>query len=90
MKTIDKTTIEKELKKIISDLSRCRISHITPSAKIVDDLGIDSFTALEILVAVENEFAIKIAEAEISQLSIFGQIVEFVSERVNREAQEKA
>lgn len=85
----DKNRIESELKNIISELSRCRINRIKTFSRVIDDLGIDSFTALEILVAVEKRYAIKIPETEIRELSTFGQIVEFVCERVHRRGRKK-
>ncbi|GEM_PF-2355557 len=70
--------IESELKHIIGEFSRCRISRIKATTRVRDDLGIDSFTALEILIAIENKYVLKITENEISKLLTFGDLVDFV------------
>jgi acyl carrier protein len=74
--------IEEEIKNIISDVSRCRKSRIRLDSQIVNNLGIDSFTALEILVAVESKFSIKIPGNNISKLSTVDDLVSFVKNKI--------
>ena len=74
----DRSRIEADLKSIVAEFSRCRKERIKTSTRVLDDLGIDSFTALEILVAVENKYSLKISEGEIRRLSTFGDLVSFV------------
>lgn len=76
--------IESDLKHIIGEISRCRIGRIKASTNVRDDLGIDSFTALEILVAIEHKYTLKIAEIEISELLTFGNLVDFVYHKLNQ------
>lgn len=57
--------LEKELKKIISEVSGVSVSAIKDSTNLQRDLGIDSFNATEILVAVEQKYGITIQKAEI-------------------------
>jgi acyl carrier protein len=61
--------IEERVKKIITDLltsivSRVRPDKVIPSASIEGDLGADSLDVIEIIMALEKEFAIAISDDE--------------------------
>jgi len=47
-----------------------------------EDLGIDSFTAVEILVAIEKRYGIKILESEVNDIVTFHDLVHFISHKV--------
>ncbi len=47
--------LEKEIRSIISEITEIEPEKITPDAKFVDDLGMDSMMALEILAALGKE-----------------------------------
>ncbi|MEQ1666730.1 MAG: acyl carrier protein [Bdellovibrionales bacterium] len=80
-KLVDNKKLEHEIRNIIVDVSRCRANRIKLSTKITDDLGIDSFTALEILVAVEKKYKISIPEHDLGKLSTFFDLISLVSSR---------
>jgi acyl carrier protein len=74
--------IENEIRDVIVEICHCRPSKIRLSTNILDDLGIDSFTALEILVLIEKKFEVIIPEAEIRQLRTFNDLVKFMHNKL--------
>lgn len=57
-----KLNLEQELKELVAEVLETEPQKIDPSAKFVDDLGMDSMMALEILAALEKKFRITIPE----------------------------
>lgn len=51
---------------------------IVPSAKLNDDLGIDSLAAVELALELESEFDIKIEDEELAKLETVQDIVEII------------
>jgi len=51
---------------------------ITPEARLVDDLGMDSLDAVELAIATERAFNIAIAEEQVVQLKTVSDIVSLV------------
>ena len=69
MPQIDDITLEKELKEIISRITEIDPANIGLESKFVDDLGMDSMMALEILAAMEKKYKIQVPEEKLSQLT---------------------
>ncbi len=59
---IEVATVLPELRRTIADILDVPVETITDTAKFVDDLGVDSLMALEIMVVLEKKDAIKIAD----------------------------
>lgn len=65
---VNMDNLEKEIRSIIAEIAEIEPEKITPDAKFVDDLGMDSMMALEILAAMEKKFKIRIPEEKLMQL----------------------
>ncbi|MDP3143106.1 MAG: acyl carrier protein [Candidatus Omnitrophota bacterium] len=57
-----KNNLEQEIKVLISEVLETEPGKINPQAKFVDDLGMDSMMALEILASLEKKYKITIPE----------------------------
>ena len=57
-----------EIKSIIADITEIEPEKITPVAAFVEDLGMDSMMALEILAAIEKKYNIRIPEEKLMKL----------------------
>ena len=55
---------------------------ITPDADLVEDLGIDSLDMVELIMAIEEEFDIKIEDEEAPKFKTIGQVVSFIEKMV--------
>ncbi len=82
-RSLDLSNIESELKSLFVDIARCRANRLKRSAKVREDLGIDSFTALEILVAVDPRFTINIRNYELDKLPKFGAVSTFILKKIS-------
>ena len=67
-----------KIKEIMVDTLACDESKITPEASIADDLSIDSLDAVELVMALEEEFGIKIPDEELGKLKTVQDIVDTV------------
>jgi acyl carrier protein len=76
--TDDKTTIE-ELRKIVADILDIEEQAVTDDARFVEDLGVDSLMALEIMVGLEKKYHIKLAEKELVQITCLRNVWELVN-----------
>ncbi len=54
---------------------------ITMDASIIDDLGADSIDVVDILIAFEDEFDVKIPDEEVEQFKTVGDIVRYIEEK---------
>lgn len=57
-------------------------SEITADTSLQDDLGADSLDAVEIIMALEDEFGIEIPDDVAQTLSNVGEITKFVDEKL--------
>ncbi|MBO4623182.1 MAG: acyl carrier protein [Bacilli bacterium] len=67
-----------EIKKIIAqELNIKDESVITMDAKLIDDLGADSLDAVELIMAVEEQYDIKISDEVAQSIQTVGDIVRY-------------
>jgi acyl carrier protein len=67
-----------KLKQIIVDELGVDASDVTLEASIADDLGADSLDAVELIMAIEDEFEISVSDDKAQDFKTVGQIVEFI------------
>ena len=72
-------SIEKEIIAIIADLTGYEPSEITPETNIVKDLEVDSIKAIEITVAIEKKYKIKVRDEDVPRIVSVSQAVELVT-----------
>jgi acyl carrier protein len=63
---------------IIADEIGVDISYVKPKKRFIEDLRVDSVTGVEIVMAVENEFGIQIADEDIEKLTTVALLIEYV------------
>ena len=61
--------LEQEIKMLITEIIELDPSQIEPDANLVEDLGMDSMMALEILAALEKKYKIRIPEEELPKIT---------------------
>jgi acyl carrier protein len=70
-----------ELRQTIAEILDVPAESITDNARFIDDLGVDSLMALEIMVVLEKKYAIKIAEAELPRITCLRAVYDVVNEK---------
>lgn len=72
-----------KLKKIISEVLNVDVEEITMDTTFVDDLGADSLDIFQIIMGLEEEFDIEIANEEAEKIVTVGDAVEQIKKAVN-------
>ena len=67
-----------KLKEIIADVLNVDEDEITMDTKFVDDLGADSLDVFQIIMGIEEEFDIEIAQEEAEKIVSVGDAVEAI------------
>ena len=66
--------VEKVTEIIVEQLS-VTADQVTPESKMIEDLGADSLDAVELVMAVEEEFGIEVPDEEAEKLISVGDII---------------
>lgn len=66
---------------VIDSMGSVGECEVVASARFVEDLGADSLDAVELVMAVEEEFGIEIPDEDAEKITTFGEAVEYVSRR---------
>lgn len=77
-----KEEILAKVKSVVSEKLNVGEDQVTSDAKFVEDLGADSLDQVELIMALEDEFDLKIPEEEAEQLSTIGAAVDFILSKI--------
>lgn len=84
MPTIDTKNLEQSLKQIIAEILEVEPDKITPQANFVEDLGMDSMMALEILASIEKKYKLSIPEENLTKITNLNKVVELVDKFLSK------
>jgi acyl carrier protein len=82
--------VEKEIVKIISEVSGFDEEEIKSEANFFDDLEIDSIKAIEITVAIEKKFKISVRDEDVPNITTVKHAVELVNNLLNQRSSSSA
>ena len=77
-----KEEILAKVKGVVADKLNVGEDQVTEEAKFVEDLGADSLDQVELIMALEDEFSLKIPEEEAEKLTTVGAAVSYVLQKV--------
>ena len=83
---MDKKEIEQKVKEILADRLDIDINKIKPDSDLVNDLGMDSFIAVELLYELKEQFGVEIPQDEFSRVKLVKDILKFIDEAKKRGA----
>lgn len=63
---------------IAEELGESDVENITMETSLMDDLDADSLDAVEIIMALEDEFEIEVPDEEAEDFETIGEIVEYI------------
>ena len=75
------TDVAASLREVMADRLGIAPEQITPEARLVEDLGLDSLDAVELAIAVERRFEIEVAEEELARLQTVADMLALVESR---------
>ena len=71
-----------KIKEIVSEIVGVEASEIDPQASFMDDMGLDSLRALEILAAIENQFDITIEPERLRDMTTLENVIKLTEEHL--------
>jgi len=74
--------IENEIRNLIAKILEIEPEKITPEARFVEDLGMDSMMALEIVAAIEKKYKVTIPEEKLTKMGSLKDALELVKEYI--------
>jgi acyl carrier protein len=72
------TEIQADLAAIVEDIAGVDAAAVQPEKSFVDDLDVDSLSMVEIVVAAEEKFGVRIPDDEVKNLKTVGDAVDFI------------
>ncbi|MEN8222459.1 MAG: acyl carrier protein [Acidobacteriota bacterium] len=79
---MNKEEILGKVKGVVAEKLNVGEDQVTIDAKFVEDLGADSLDQVELIMALEDEFDLKIPEEEAEKLSTVGTAIDYIVSKV--------
>jgi len=76
---MNQENIVKELAIILNEVAGVDQSKVTVEKSFLDDLEVDSLSMVEVVMAAEDKFGVKIPDEEVKNLKTVGDAVNFIS-----------
>ena len=80
---MEKSEIESKLVDLLVDELGLERDDITMEAKFEEDLDVDSLGVVELLMALEDNFDVKIPDEEAEKITTVGEAAELVNQKLN-------
>lgn len=68
-----------KIKQIISKELEIDEAEVVDSASLIDDLGADSLSVMELMIAFDDEFGVEVPEEDYDKLLTVGDIVNYIT-----------
>ncbi|TFY83583.1 hypothetical protein EWM64_g412 [Hericium alpestre] len=76
---LNKSEIEARVLDVFKGFEKVDLAKLSPIARFTEDLGLDSLDAVEVVMAVEEEFAIEIPDAEADEIKTVQQAIDYIA-----------
>ena len=76
-----KEEIFDKLKELVVDQLGVEEDEVTMEVSMQDDLGADSLDLVDLVMSVEEEFGVKVADEDLENIKTVGDIVNYIEER---------
>lgn len=83
MAGVSTQNLEQELRGLIAQIVEIDAARITTDASFVEDLGMDSMMALEILASIEKKYKLRIPEDNLTKITNLRQVIGLVTDFLN-------
>ncbi|WVR06508.1 acyl carrier protein [Kwoniella sp. DSM 27419] len=81
---LSKDDITSRVMDVLKSFEKVDGAKLSPSASFTSDLGLDSLDAVEVVMAIEEEFAIEIPDAEADEITTVQKAIDYVSHRIKQ------
>ncbi len=79
---MEEKEIREKVVKVVKEKLSVEDDKIVDSAKYVEDLGADSLSLVDIAMALEDEFGMKIPDEDIEKISTIGSTISYIQEHL--------
>jgi len=76
---LDAGEVTERILAVVKSFDKCEASKVTPTAKFKEDLGLDSLDIVEVVMAIEEEFALEIPDNEADKISTIEEAIQYIS-----------
>ncbi|GFH60158.1 mitochondrial acyl carrier protein [Chaetoceros tenuissimus] len=76
---LDSKEVTDRVVAVVKNFDKVDPTKVTPAAKFEADLGLDSLDSVEVVMAIEDEFAIEIPDAEADKILSIENAVEYIA-----------
>ncbi len=70
--------VEEKVRDVISNQLGVSLNEVVPEASFVDDLGADSLDLVELVMAMEEQFGVEIADEDAEKLRTVQDVIDYV------------
>ena len=75
---LDPVEVTDRIISVVKNFDKVDAAKVTAEAKFSEDLGLDSLDAVEVVMAIEDEFAVEIPDAEADKIASVNDAVEYI------------
>jgi len=83
MTNIDRDKVEMQIKRVLADHLEINMDEIKNTASLGDDLGMDSFSSIEVIYDLEEKFGIEIPDTDLANVKTVDDIINYVISRIS-------
>jgi NADH dehydrogenase (ubiquinone) 1 alpha/beta subcomplex 1 len=76
---LDAAEVTDRIITVVKNFDQVDPSKVTPDTKFADDLGLDSLDIVEVVMAIEDEFAIEIPDQEADKITSIQEAVDYIA-----------
>ena len=76
---MNKDEVTDRVVSVVKNFAKVDASKVSPTSAFGADLGLDSLDTVEVVMAMEEEFAVEIPDAEADRIASVGDAVEYVA-----------
>ena len=76
---LDPDAVSERIQTVVRNFDKVDSSKVTPTSSFSDDLGLDSLDAVEVVMAIEDEFVIEIPDAEADKILSIEDAVKYIA-----------
>ncbi|GAA5844438.1 hypothetical protein JCM11251_001664 [Rhodosporidiobolus azoricus] len=72
-------SIKARIEDVLKSFEKVDSTKVVPAASFTNDLGLDSLDAVEVVMAIEEEFAIEIPDEDADRITTVGEAIDYIS-----------
>jgi acyl carrier protein len=75
---------KEDLRELVADVLDVELADVGDETRFVDDLDVDSLTALELIVRLERTYGIRLEESDVRQVTCLDQTYDLMTSKLTR------